>query len=67
MMSLQGCIAAFFHLRGNALGLIPQLLVAANMTRLSLSLAGASFLLIGLISLVSVPILKHLARDFPEF
>ena len=37
------------HWPGNALGLLPQLVVAANMTRLSLSLAGASFLLVGLI------------------
>ena len=44
---------------GNALGLLPQLVVAANMTRLSLSLAGASFLLVGLISLASVPVLRR--------
>eukprot|EP00438_Fugacium_kawagutii_P034135 Skav216733 [mRNA] locus=scaffold653:201057:205832:+ [translate_table: standard] len=43
----------------NALGLLPQLVVAANMTRLSLSLAGASFLLVGLISLVAVPVLRR--------
>ena len=43
---------------GNALGLVPQLVVAANMTRLSLSLAGGSFLLVGLISLISIPVLR---------
>jgi hypothetical protein len=47
------------HWPGNALGLLPQLVVAANMTRLSLSLAGASFLLVGLISLASVPVLRR--------
>ena len=44
---------------GNALGLLPQLVVAANMTRLSLSLAGGSFLLVGLISLISIPVLRQ--------
>lgn len=51
---------------GNALGLLPQLVVAANMTRLSLSLAGASFLLVGLISLASVPVLRQARQAFNQ-
>lgn len=49
---------------GNALGLVPQLVVAANMTRLSLSLAGGSFLLVGLISLISIPVLRQARQAF---
>ncbi|CAJ1342323.1 unnamed protein product, partial [Effrenium voratum] len=49
---------------GNALGLVPQLVVAANVTRLSLSLAGLAFLATGLVSLISIPVLRQAKRAF---
>lgn len=49
---------------GNGLGLLPQLIVAANVSSLSLSLAGVTFFLVGLISLLSVPVLRQARQSY---
>eukprot|EP00930_Biecheleria_cincta_P095554 TRINITY_DN87503_c0_g1_i1.p1 TRINITY_DN87503_c0_g1~~TRINITY_DN87503_c0_g1_i1.p1 ORF type:complete len:536 (-),score=57.15 TRINITY_DN87503_c0_g1_i1:57-1664(-) len=49
---------------GMVLGVLPQLAVSAHVTQTSLLLAGGGFFLVGLVSLVSVPVLQTARQVF---
>lgn len=49
---------------GMSLGILPQLAVSAHVTQISLMLAGGGFFLVGLFSLISVPVMRTARQIF---
>eukprot|EP00931_Biecheleriopsis_adriatica_P004762 TRINITY_DN106391_c0_g1_i1.p1 TRINITY_DN106391_c0_g1~~TRINITY_DN106391_c0_g1_i1.p1 ORF type:complete len:584 (-),score=97.25 TRINITY_DN106391_c0_g1_i1:83-1834(-) len=49
---------------GAGLGILPQLVVSTGVTQISMLLAGVSLFVVGLISLVSVPVLRRARQDY---
>lgn len=52
---------------GMALGILPQIAVSAHVTQTSLMLAGGGFFLVGLFSLISVPVMRTARQVFDPF